>query len=518
MGGVRYPVFALLLALLALGMLVVALQAATAGDWRTGRGFLYPAIFCGFSALGTAILFRRQGEGTSAQSELLSLLMVWVCLPVFAALPLILLSPALGISGAIFEMTAALTTTGGSAYRRASDVPDAIHLWRGMVGWYGGLISLAAAYVILAPRNLGGFEVTASMAQATGRRQVVDLRVSAAPFRGRVVRAMRVILPVYLGMTVLLGIAFNTFDKPGLVSAVHAMSIVSTSGITPLDSGFAASGSFGVEAFALVFMILAASRVFYGGASQSGRSIPPREDPELGLMAVLIGCAVFAIFLRHWVGALTIDVAPDEVNGFEAFWGALFTTASYITTTGFNSYAWESARDWSGLSNPGLILLGLCLIGGGAATTAGGIKLIRAYAMVRHGVREIGRIAQPHSVAGSGAGARAVRRDGAFIAWAFMMLYIFALMSAVLGLTLTGMGFTDALIAGVAALSNTGPAFAQIAERELGFAGLGAAQHAILIVTMILGRIETLAVIALISPVAWQSWSARSKKDWKIRP
>ncbi len=517
MRGVRYPVFALLLAILGLGMLVVALQAASSGEWRIGRGFLYSAIFCGFAALGTAILFRGHGASASAQAELLSLLMVWVFLPIFAAVPLILLSPTLGISGAIFEMTAALTTTGGSAYRRASEVPEAIHLWRGMVGWYGGLISLAAAYVILAPRRLGGFEVTASVARAAGPRQVVDLRVSAAPFRGRVVRALRVIVPAYLGMTVLLGIAFNTFDKPGVVSAVHAMSIVSTSGITPLDNGFATSGSLGAEVFALVFMVLAASRIFYGNASQSGHSIPPRDDPELRMMAILVGCAVFAIFLRHWVGALTIDVSPDAVNGFEAFWGALFTTVSYITTTGFSSFAWESARDWSGLSNPGLILLGLCLIGGGAATTAGGIKLIRAYAMVRHGVREIGRIAQPHSVAGAGAGARAVRRDGAFIAWAFMMLYIFALMSVVLGLTLTGMGFTDALIAAVAALSNTGPAFAQIAERALGFAGLSAAQHSILVVAMILGRIETLAVIALISPDAWQSWSARSKKDWKIR-
>ncbi|MFK7942624.1 MAG: potassium transporter TrkG, partial [Paracoccaceae bacterium] len=432
-------------------------------------------------------------------------------LSVSDCIPLVLVTPSLGIVGAWFAMVAALTTTGGSAYARVSAAPDAVHLWRGLVGWFGGLLTLMAAYVVLAPRRLGGFEVLAAADGLAGQRSV-DLRVPQARFMSRSGRALKTILPVYAMMTVGLALIFNVADKPGLVAAVHAMSIVSTSGISPVQGGFAASGSFWAELAAAACMVLAASRVLYRDATQSGRRRAWLDDPELRLMAVFVTLATALLFLRHWVGVLMIDVDVDTLDGLRAFWGALFTTISFMTTTGFESFAWESARDWSGLANPGLILLALCTIGGAAATTAGGVKLIRAYALIRHGTRELERIAMPSSVAGAGAGPRGLRREGAFIAWAFMMLFIIALMVSVLALTLSGMAFDTALIAAIAALSNTGPAFAAVAEGDQSFATLTAMQRAILAAAMFLGRVETLAAIALFNPGNWQRRSVRSKK------
>jgi len=492
----RAPVIAVLLALTALLMLVPAAQAVTEGEWRSARGFLYPAIFGFFAAAALAVLLRPLAARATPQRELLTLLVVWLALPIFAAAPLVLLTPSVGVVGAWFDMVAALTTTGGSIYAKASVTPDAIQLWRGLVGWAGGLLTLTAAYVVLAPRRLGGFEILAA-ADGTAESRAVDLRADGARFQNRTTRALRTIVPVYVAMTAILGFAFSAFGKPGLVAAVHAMSVVSTSGISPLDGGFAATGSFWAELAAVAFMVLAASRLLYSPASQTGRRTGWRDDPELRLMFWLAGLATLALYARHWIGVLTIDVEIAALDGVEALWGAAFTTLSFITTTGFKSFAWESARDWSGLANPGLVLLCLAAIGGGAATTAGGIKLIRAYALIRHGVRELERIASPNSVAGSGLGARNLRREGAILAWAFMMLFFMALLGAVLGLTVSGMKFTGALVAAVAALSNTGPAFALVAGRPEGFAGLDAVQHAILAAAMILGRIETLAVIAL---------------------
>ena len=307
------------------------------------------------------------------------------------------------------------------------------------------------------------------------------------------------------GATAALAIAFNAVDKAGLTAAVHAMSIVSTSGISPHSNGFASGSSLPAEFIALVFMGLAASRLPYSGTVLGRAPADWRRDPELRLMIFLVLGATGLLFLRHWAGALTIDNEQSALYGLEALWGGVFTTLSFLTTTGFESYAWEKARDWSGLDNPGLVLLCLCMIGGGAATTAGGIKLIRAYAMIRHGARELERIAMPHSVAGLGAGPRELRREGAFIAWAFMMLFIVALMACVVGLTLTGIRFETALFAAVAALSNTGPAYAMIAGKGAGFWEFGAVQHSILALTMMLGRIETLAFIALFNINLWTS-------------
>ena len=426
----RVPVVSLMLGILALLMLVPMTQALTAGEWRNARGFLYPAIFNLFIAAALGALLRPMAVRETARHELLALLLIWLILPVFACIPLVLLTPSLGVTGAWFEMVAALTTTGGTAYERTSPSPDAIQLWRGLVGWYGGLITLLGAYVVLAPRRLGGYEVMS--ADLTDARSI-DLRVSGATFEARAHRALRTIAPIYAGMTAIVAVAFNGLDKPGLVAAVHAMSIVSTSGISPVPGQLASGQSYWAEAVALFFMILAASRLVYAPAAQIGRKHGWFYDPELRMLLALSVLATFVLFLRHWVGVLTIDVEVGATDGLSALWGGFFTSVSFITTTGFTSHAWESARDWSGLANPGLILLGLCAIGGGAATTAGGIKLIRAVALLRHGVRELERIASPNSVGGSGSGGRGMRREGAFIAWAFMMLFILGLLASVLG-------------------------------------------------------------------------------------
>lgn len=510
----RIPVTALLIGILAALMLVPALQAAIEGEWRSARGFFYSGLFGILAAAALAVLLPPMKASDTARHELLMLMLVWVLLSLLASLPLLLLTPALGLSGAWFEMMAALTTTGGSAYPRVQAAPDAIHLWRGMVGWFGGLLTLMAAHIVLAPRRLGGFEVLAA-ADGLATNRSVDLRAPGASFGSRSARALRTILPIYTLMTIGLALVFNVTDKPGFISAVHAMSIVSTSGISPVEGGFASAGGFWSELAAVFCMILAATRLLYHDATQTGRRRHWQQDPELRLMLVFALLATSLLFLRHWVGVLMIDVDVATLDGLRAFWGSFFMAVSFITTTGFESYAWDSARDWSGLANPGLILLGLCTIGGGAATTAGGIKLIRAYALLRHGSRELERIASPHSVAGSGAGPRGLRREGALIAWAFTMLFILALMGAVLGLTLTGMRFADALIAAIAALSNTGPAFAAVAEGGQSFATLDTAQRAILGVAMLLGRVETLAAIALFNPDAWHRGSLRAKKTGK---
>lgn len=508
----RISVIALLLGVMTLVMLVPALHAASAGEWKSARGFFYPAVVGGFLAAALAMILPPLRERDTPQHELTLLLLVWLILPVFAALPVYLLTPRVGAVGAWFEMVAALTTTGGSIYTKASEVPSAIHLWRGLAGWMGGLLTLLAAYVVLAPRRLGGYEILAA-ADGLSDTRAVDLRAGGAGFHSRTERALRTILPIYLGLTFTLAILFSALGKPGLIAAVHAMSVVSTSGISPVDGGFASLGSFWAELAAMIGVVLAANRLLYSQASVAGRRGEWWHDPEIRLLLSLSLMAAGVLFLRHWIGVLTIDseVETTVLDPFRAAWGALFTTVSFATTTGFVSFAWEEAREWSGLSNPSLVLLALCTIGGGAASTAGGIKLIRAYALLRHGIRELERIASPNSVAGVSSGSRGLRREGAVIAWSFMMLFFLALLAAILGLTLSGLGFTDALIAASAALSNTGPAFEMVAGRPEGFAFLDAVQHSVLAVAMILGRIETLAVIALFNPDRWRRPIDRKK-------
>ena len=500
----RLPAFALFLVILGLAMLGPALFAALTADWKSGRSFLYAAIFTLFAAAVIGTLFSGAHKRPSIQVELTVLVASWLIIPALAAIPLALITPRIGVVGAWFEMVLCFTTTGSTSYLEPGQVEPAIHLWRGMVGWLGGLLTLAAAYVIMAPRRLGGFEVAASAGTVSSGHaefggRLVTLDAATPGFGRRLNRAMRVILPIYAGITAALAGIFSMLGQGGLTGAIHAMSIVSTSGITPLAGGFAASSSLGIEMVAAVFLVLSATRLIYARASQAGSVTHWSQDPELRLMGILVGLATLTLFLRHWFGALSIKVSENLTDALAAIWGSAFTALSFLTTTGFVSSMWQSARDWSGLSNPGLILLALCAVGGGAATTAGGIKLIRAYALLRHGLRELDRIALPNGIIGVGSGMRGIMREGAFIAWAFIMLFILSIFVVILGLTITGMKFETALVASIATLTNTGPAISVVLEGETGFALLGVPERLILAGSMILGRIETLGVIALFS-------------------
>ena len=523
----RLPIFPLSLGVLALAMLGPALFGLVQRDWFSARSFLYCAIFTGFASAILAVALgwrRREGVG---RNELRDLVICWVLVPLFAGAPLLLRTPYIGAWGAWFEMVSAFTTTGGTVYAEPGRVPEAIHLWRGIVAWFGGLVTLVAAFAILAPRNLGGFEVAVhsvipskQAGRRSGRQQsgALSLRgASTARLDERIARTLRLVLPVYGALTAVLAFLFSALGQDGLAATVHAMAIVSTSGISPYAGGLAEQPNFLVELVAALFMVLAATRLTYAEVRRFGNIERWHRDPELRLMALLIATATLALFLRHWFGALTIDLGDRTSEAAPALWGAVFTSLSFLTTTGFESASWHSARDWSGLANPGLILLGLCAIGGGAATTAGGIKLVRGYALMRHGYRELERIAQPNSVLATGARLRGIMREGAFLAWAFIMLYVMAIFVALIALTLTGMSFEDSLVAAISTISNTGPAFALVTPGEIDFTRLSESQRVILAATMILGRIETLAVISLFNTDTWNRFGIRTKNTGKMR-
>jgi len=182
----------------------------------------------------------------------------------------------------------------------------------------------------------------------------------------------------------------------------------------------------------------------------------------------------------------------------------MFTVLSFLSTTGFESAAWEEARDWSGLGTPGLILMGLAVVGGGVATTAGGVKLLRVYALYLSGRREMEKLVHPSSISGVGQVSRRIRREGAFIAWIFFMLFAMSLALITVVFAALGQDFESATVLAIAALSTTGPLTQVAAEAPIDLLEIGTPAKLVFSAAMVVGRLETLAIIALFSPGLWR--------------
>ncbi len=495
------PLSVVLVGVFALAMLVPAMHGLAIGDRaqaaifvRWGLGFLLIAVL-----LGIATAFREARR--PARARLLTLLAAFTLLPVMLAVPFHEAVPATSFLNAWFEMLSALTTTGATLFE-AERLSSPVHLWRATVGWLGGYLTLLAAVAILAPMNLGGYEVLSTAPAGTPER--IDRPGQAAERRDRVVRHALRLAPIYGGLTLALWLGLVMAGEGPFVAACHAMSVMATSGISPVGGVEGGTAGIGGEAVMLLFFVFALTRTAISPAAGRRRVEQLARDPELRIALALFVLVPSVLFLRHWIGAYEIDMVADLRAALGALWGAAFTTLSFLSTTGFLSSEWDTAQSWSGLGTPGVVLLGLGLVGGGVATTAGGVKLLRVYALYVHGAREMDRLSHPSSVGGAGPVARRLRREGAYIAWVFFMLFALSLAAVSAALAATGVAFDEAIVLTVASLSNTGPIAGVVLERPASFAALDASAKIVLAAAMVLGRLETLALIALANPEFWR--------------
>jgi len=467
-------------------------------DWDVARSLFYHATFLLILVGLLAIALSGRRSGNTARHYLLTVLGALITIPAALALPFDHLVPQINYAQAYFEMLSCLTTTGATLFVDPKALPAPLHLMRALVGWLGGFSMLVVACSIFQPLRIGGFEILGQNSAARARQ------IQAGDAGNRLRHFSSQIFPIYLVVTSLLTLALLASGDRLLVAVSHAMAIMSTSGISPVGGlGNTASAYVG-EGVMFLFLIFAVTRHSFLNLRDRAALTEAKLDKEVNLALVCVLVIPSLLFLRHWVGALEV-AAEDSLRGaLIALWGGLFTTLSFMTTTGFESQAWEGARDWSGLGAPGLLLMALVMLGGGIATTAGGIKLLRIYALFKHGQREIDRLNHPSSVGGRSGRARIIRRQGAFVAWVFLMLFLIALALTALGLTLAGLDFEEALIFATAAISTTGPLVHLAHDGGLSYADLNDPARAILCLAMIVGRLEVLVVVSLLNPSYWR--------------
>ncbi|TCO71286.1 TrkH family potassium uptake protein [Rhodovulum euryhalinum] len=497
------PLLVILMGIGALAMFLPVGVALAERDWLTARSFIYSGLLFSVLAalIGLATIENRVEN--QARSHLLSMLGFYTLMPVMLAVPFVESVPGATYLDGYFEMVSSLTTTGATLYEPVW-LSSGVHLWRALVGWLGGFFLWVTAISILAPMNLGGFEVTAGaggIGRAQGRGAVSS---QAADPRGRLVRFARRLAPIYIGLTASLWVLMLVAGEGPLVAACHAMSVLSTSGISPV--GGVPGGQSGIvgEIFLWGFFLFAFTRqtFMFDFRAESWRSL--KNDMELRMGVVIAWAVTLFLFARHWLGAYELQADENSVAALRALWGAVFTVTSFLTTTGFVSTDWAEAQSWSGLATPGLILVGLAIFGGGVATTAGGVKLLRIYALYKHGVREMEKLVHPSSVGGAGAFARRIRRQGAQIAFVFFMLFALSVTVTMVALGAAGIDFEAAMVLSVAALTTTGPLATVTTEPALSYAALGDGARMVLAAAMVVGRLETLAIIALLNPEFWR--------------
>lgn len=501
----RVPFFVILMGIGSIAMIVPAGFGLSLGDYTTMRVFFYGFILFGTLTFVMGLATSGYAPKNVARSQLVSLLGAFTVLPFMLAIPFYEAVGNTTLLNAWFEMVSSLTTTGATLYDNAGRLSPALHLWRSLVGWLGGLLVWIAAISIFAPMNLGGFEVRAT--SITGNSNAFSAAQDAKSMDAgeRLTRYAVRLTPIYVALTLALWGGLTLLGEYSYVALCHAMAVLSTSGITPIGGFYYAASGFWGEVLVFFFFIFAISRLVFSRGLSGENADGWHHDPEFRMGIALIVLASAFLFARHFVASIDTTTQTQLSDSFQAIWGAVFTVASFLTTTGFESADWFETTNWTGLPTPGLLLAGLALIGGGVATTAGGIKLLRVYALYRHSERELERLVHPSSIGGGGREARRIRRKGAYISWIFFMLFCLSIAGVMVLVSLTGVQFETAMVLAVSALSTTGPLAIVAAETPIAYSGIPDLAKVVLAMAMVLGRLETLAIIALFNPEIWRN-------------
>jgi len=472
-----------------IGLLVAILGATMAlpllADLSQGNGewpaFLQSGVIT-ILAGGLIALSCSNGtkQGLTIQQTFLLTTGVWLALPVFGALPFVMGATELRFVDAFFEAMSGLTTTGSTVLIGLEDLPRGLLLWRGLLQWLGGIGIIVVAMVFLPELRVGGMQIFRSegfdtFGKILPRATEISSRISV----------------IYVSLTMACAIGYATMGMGAFDASVHAMTTVATGGFANYDASFGAFGP-GVEYVSVVFMILAALPFVRFVQLTAGHARPLAQDPQI--RGFLITAFVLVAVLTLW------NLSQSDASGEEGFRKTLFNTVSLLTGTG---YASTNYMAWGAL--PVSVLFFTGLIGGCAGSTACSIKIFR-YQLLFASIRvQLARIRTPHGVFTPRYDNRPVGPDVLSSVISFFVFFIVTMGLVSWGLGMTGLNLTTAVSGAAAALANIGPGLGDQIGPAGNFAGLSDTAKWLLSAAMLIGRLELLAVYAILTLNFWRA-------------
>lgn len=403
---------------------------------------------------------------------------VWVALPIFAALPLMIGATDLSYTDAFFEAMSGLTTTGSTVISGLDDLPAGILLWRGLLQWFGGIGVIVMAMVFLPELRVGGMQIFKSegfdtMGKVLPRAAEISAQIST----------------IYIGITVACALSYAAAGMNGFDAMVHAMTTVSTGGFANYDASFGAfQGTH--EYIATVFMLSAALPFVLYVQLLNGEGEPMVTNSQVraffSVVAVLVGVVATSLMV---------------VDGFgleQALREALFNISSILTGTGYASVDYMA---WGGFIITIFFFCGL--IGGCAGSTSCSVKIFRYQILFAAVKAQLRRIHSPHGIFRPRYDGRTVTEDVLSSVMAFFVLFIVTLGVFSVALALTGLDMVTSISGAATAVANIGPGLGPIIGPAGNFAPLPDTAKWLLAAAMLIGRLELVVVFVLFTRRFW---------------
>lgn len=482
-----FRVIGILLILFGSSMLPPVLVAFWYGEQPLHLIFLENAAYC-FSIGGLLWLIchhkQQQKQELKTRDGFLTVVLCWAVIPIFGAFPFLMIETLrLSLVDAFFESVSGLTTTGASILSdHLETLPYALRYYRQQLQFLGGMGIVVLAIAILPMLGIGGMQLY--RAETPG--PIKDSKLTP-----RITETAKALWIVYLGLMIVCSLAYWAAGMTWFEAIGESFGTISTGGFSVHKDSFAYYGNPLVEWIGSVFMILGATNFgLHFLAVQHQSLFGYWNDPEFRAFIVILVSAT----LMGMATLYLYDIYQQPLTNFSMSW---FHVVSMATTTGFTN---TEIGQWPHFLL--ILLMYIGLIGGCAASTSGGIKVMRLLLIYKQSAREMTRLIHPKAVLPIKFGTKILPEHLIDVMWGFIAAFIAFSAFMVLLLVATGENFGDAFGIFIGCFANIGVSSGGTGVIQ--FDQLSTTTKWLAIFTMLAGRLEIFTLLMLFMPAFWK--------------
>ncbi|MDO5496666.1 MAG: TrkH family potassium uptake protein [Alistipes sp.] len=398
----------------------------------------------------------------------------WLSASFVGMFPYLMWGGEFSLINAWFESVSGFTTTGASILNNVEALPKGLQFWRFCTSWVGGVGVVMFALILLP--SIGKSKMMLSNVELSS--------LAKDNFNYRTLTIVRIILSVYIGMTIVATLLLKFAGMGWFDALCHAMSACSTCGFSTRNLSIGFYDSATIEMILVVVMALAGIHFGLLYATITGKKNNIFRSEVTRFYFIIIGVATVVISFSLWLA----EVYPTL---FDSFRSGLFHVVSCITTTGLVT---ADCNTWT--STAMLMLMFLMFVCACAGSTSGGLKIDRlllALKMMRNRLRQ-----QQHpgavfrtKVDGVPQSKEMLDTVMVYTVAFLMMILLGAFINMFLGSDLMT-GFSSSL----ACASNVGPGFGDVGTMN-NYSAAPVAMKINLSLLMLLGRLEIFGLIQL---------------------
>ncbi len=444
----------------------------------------YPLLLSGMltALLGAfPLIFVGKQEQITTREGFCIVVGAWLVACVVGMFPYLIWGGEFSLTNAWFESVSGFTTTGSTVLNDVESLPHGLQFWRFASTWIGGMGVVMFALLILP--SLGRNKMMLSN---------VELSTLARDnFRYRTQMIVRILLVVYVGLTLVSMLLLKAAGMEWFDALCHAMSVAATSGFSTKNASIAFFNSPAIDTILIFGMAVSGLHFGLIFATVTGkRNNMFRSEVSRWYFTMLLAGGVLI--------ALSLCAAGIYPAFFRALRYGLFQFVSLVTTTGF---ATADTNLWPSFAV--IILIFGSLVCACAGSTSGGIKtdrLVLASKMIRVRLR---RQQHPNAIIRPRLDGVIQEEEVMHAVMVFIVAYLMLILAGTVVGTLCGLDLTTSFTGSVASMGNVGPGFGEVGSMD-NFSAQPVVFRLSNTLLMLLGRLEIFGLIQLFFMKWWK--------------